>query len=257
MTTHLQAKPAGTPTWTDLTTPDAEASRAFYHAVFGWEYDISGPEYRGYANARVGDRTAAGIGGNDPDMPAMPAAWGLYFATHDIHADVERAVGLGASVIFPAMDIGEFGSMALCADPAGAVFGFWQAGQHVGAQVTDEPGATAWYELYAPNAVQARDFYTALLGATAELMPGDQEYYILKHGDDMLCGVTQIDPAWGALPPHWVNYFAVADADAAVALVTQHGGKMMGDFEDSSYGRTAALTDPHGAVFRIIEAPTG
>ena len=161
MTTYSHAKPAGTPTWIDLMTPDIDAARKFYHAVFGWEYDIGDPEFGGYTTARLGKRTTAGLMGNQPGAPPMPSAWSLYFATENIEADVARAVKLGAKVLYPPMVVGEFGSMATCEDPTGAAFSFWQAGQHVGSQVTDEPGSTTWYELYAPNAKQARDFYTA------------------------------------------------------------------------------------------------
>ena len=257
MTTYTHAKPVGTPTWTDLMTPDIDAARAFYHAVFGWEYDIGGPEFGGYTTARLGPRTTVGLMGNQPDAPPMPAAWSLYFATDNIEADVARAVELGAKVLYPAMVVGEFGSMATCEDPTGAAFSFWQAGQHMGSQVTDEPGSAAWYELYSPNAKQARDFYTALLGATADPMPGGMEYYVLKHGEQEICGIMQIDPAWGDFHPQWITYFAVANADETVATVIKHGGKVMGPVDDSPFGRIAALMDPGGATFKIVQPPTG
>lgn len=255
MTTLLHAKPPGTPTWTDLTTPDAEAARAFYQAVFGWEYDTGGPEFGGYTTARAGARMTAGIMGNQPDMPPMPAAWGLYFATADIHADVARAVALGAQELYPAMTVGPFGSMATLIDPTGAQLSLWQAGTHVGWQVTNEPSSTAWHELYTPNAKAAREFYTALLDATADPMPGGMEYYVLKHGEDSLCGIMQIDPAWGNMPAQWVSYFAVANADETVAAVLAHGGQIMGAIDDSPFGRIAALKDPSGATFKIVEVP--
>jgi hypothetical protein len=256
MTTFSQAKPAGTPTWIDLATPDADAARAFYRAVFGWEYDIAGPEFGGYTTARLGQRQVAGIGGNTtPDGTTFPVAWGLFFATDTIEADVARAVELGATVLFPAMAVGEFGSMATCLDPGGAAFSFWQAGTHIGAEVTDEPGSATWFELYAPDAKQARDFYAALLGVTAEPMPGDMEYYFLKRGDEMLAGVMQIDPAWGDFHPNWAIYFMVADADKAAEIAAGHGGKMLGPIEDTPYGRMAALVDPFGAHFKIIQPP--
>lgn len=254
MATHLQPKAPGTPTWTDLTAPDAEAARNFYQAVFGWQYDI-GEEFGGYATARIGDRSTAGIVGNQPAAPPQPAAWGLYFATNDINADVARAVALGAQVLYPAMVVGPFGSMATLTDPTGAQFSLWQAGMHVGWQVTNEPGATAWHELYTPNAKAARDFYTAFLNATADVMPGGLEYYVIKQGDDMLCAVMQIEPAWGKLPAQWVSYFGVANADETVATVIKHGGQIMGPIDDSPFGRIAALKDPSGATFKIVEVP--
>ena len=257
MTTYLHAKPAGTPTWIDLMTPDIDAARTFYHAVFGWNYDIGGPEFGGYTTARLGTRMTAGMMGNQPGASPMPTAWGLYFATGNIEADVARAVKLGAKALYPPMVVAEFGSMATCEDPTGATFSFWQAGQHVGSQVTEEPGSAAWYELYSPDAKQARDFYTALLGATADPMPGGMEYYVLKHGEQELCGIMQIDPAWGEFHPQWITYFAVANADETVATIIKHGGKVMGNIDDSPFGRLAAVMDPSGATFKIIQPPTG
>lgn len=257
MTTYSQPKPAGTPTWIDLATPDADASRAFYRTVFGWDYDIGGPEYFGYTTARVGPHMAAGIGGNTgPDGTTFPVAWGLFFATDNIEADVARAVELGATVLFPAMAVGEFGSMATCVDPGGAAFSFWQGGTHIGAEVTDEPGSATWYELYASDAKQSRDFYSALLSATADPMPGGMEYYVLMHGDKQLAGVMQIDPAWGDFHPNWAIYFAVANADETAARVTANGGKVLGPIEDTPFGRMAAVMDPFGAHFKIIQPPT-
>ena len=255
MATHPTAKPAGTPTWVDLLSPDAEAARQFYHALVGWEYDIGAPEYGGYTTARLGDLPTAGVVGNQPEAPPMPAAWGLYFASQNNDADVARAEALGAKVVFPNMSVGEFGSMVSLEDPTGAGFNFWQAGSHLGWQVSEEPGSVAWFELYSPDAKKARDFYTQLLGATADTMPGGMEYYVLKHGEEMLGGIMQIDPAWGNFHPQWITYFSVANADDTVARVKEHGGKIMGNIDDSPFGRIAALMDPHGANFKIVEAP--
>ena len=77
MTTYTHAKPAGTPTWSDLLTPDIDAARAFYHAVFGWDYDIGGPEYGGYTTARLGTRMTVGMSGPPPGVALRPAAWAL------------------------------------------------------------------------------------------------------------------------------------------------------------------------------------
>jgi predicted enzyme related to lactoylglutathione lyase len=255
MTTSPQAKPAGTPTWIDLLTPDIDAARAFYQTIFGWEYDIGNPDFGGYTTARTGDRMKAGLMNNQPGDAPMPAAWSLYFATNDIEADVANAVKQGAKLLYPAMAVGDFGSMATLEDPTGAMFSFWQAGTHLGSQFAEEPGTAAWYELYSSNAKQARDFYMAVLGATADPMPGGMEYYVLKHGEQELAGIMQIDPSWGDFHPHWITYFLVASADETAATATQHGGKVMGPVEDSPFGRIAALMDPHGAAFKVVEPP--
>ena len=41
MARYSAAKPAGTPTWIELTAPDVDAARMFYQAVLGWDYDIN------------------------------------------------------------------------------------------------------------------------------------------------------------------------------------------------------------------------
>lgn len=257
MSTHLEAKPAGTPTWTDLVTPDVEQARAFYHAVFGWDYEIGNAEFGGYTTARLGKHSTAGLMGNQPEAELQPTAWGLYFATNNIEADDTRAVELGARLLSPPMAVGNFGSMATYTDPTGAMFSLWQADQHVGWQVINQPGAVAWHELYTPDAKAACDFYAALLGASVEPMPGELEYYTLNHANGPIAGIMQIDPAWGAMPAQWVNYFLVTNIDETVATVLKHGGKSMGPIDDSPFGRIAALADPGGATFKIVEEPAG
>ena len=167
--------------------------------------------------------------------------------------DVARAVELGAKVVAPAMAVGPLGSMAVLIDPTGAAFGFWQAAVHIGSQVTDEPGATTWYELYSTDAKKARDFYAALLRASADPMPGGMEYYVLKHGDKPLGGIMQIQPSWGDFRVQWTPYFAVANADEAVAAATRNGGRAMSKVDDSPFGRLAALADPSGAFFKVLQ----
>ena len=149
-----------------------------------------------------------GMSGPPPGVALRPAAWALYFATEDIEADVARAVKLGAKVLYPPMVVGEFGSMATLEDPTGAAFSFWQAGQHVGWQVTDEPGSTTWYELYTSRCKTARAISTRHCSAPPQIRcRAAMEYYVLKHGEEMLGGVMQIDPAWGGFHPQWSHLF--------------------------------------------------
>ena len=177
MTTFTTVKPDGTPTWVDLMAPDPEAARNFYKHIFGWEYDVGGPEFGGYTTARIGDRTSAGISGMPPGTPEnTPSGWGLFFASSDLDADVARAVALGATVITPPMSVGPFGGMAVLTDPTGASFSFWKGGMHIGARIADEPGSMAWHELYTNDAKKARAFYAELLHASADPMPGGLEY---------------------------------------------------------------------------------
>jgi predicted enzyme related to lactoylglutathione lyase len=41
-----------------------------------------------------------------------------------------------------------------------------------------------------------------------------------------------------------------------VATIVQHGGQVMGSIDDSPFGRFAAVMDPFGATFKVIQPPT-
>ena len=251
MAKHTHVKPAGHPTWTDLMTPDPDKARAFYHEVFGWNYHVAA-EFGGYINAHIDEHMVAGIGGSFPGAPGSPAVWTIYFASHDIDADVAKAVSLGGAVMAPVMAVGELGKMAILKDPQGAAFGLWQAGTFIGAMLTEESGAMDWVELVTSNATEANKFYMALLGATSAPMPGGMEYHVIQHGEKQSGGIMQADPSWG-LNGHsfWVTYWGVKDADAAVATAVKNGGQINGSIDDTPFGRLASLVDPSGAQFKI------
>jgi predicted enzyme related to lactoylglutathione lyase len=231
---------------------DPAGSRAFYAKLFGWSYDISGPEFGYYAMAKLNGKEVAGIGGQPPGVQ-MPSVWNTYFATSNLAADIDKATSLGGHVMMPAMQIADNGSLAMIADPTGASFGLWQAGKHIGARLTDEPGAMIWHEMYSHDAKKAVAFYIKMLNATANPMPGDMEYYVLQHGAAEIAGIMQITPEMGQMPSMWSNYWAVKNTDDAVKLTLDNGGKLMGEVMDSPYGRMAALSDPQGAFFQVLQ----
>lgn len=252
MTTFAKTKPAGAPTWFDLTSPDVAKAREFYKALFGWTYLVSGPEMGNYSVAQLNGYNAAGIG-EAPPGANMPSVWSVYLATDDIKADGEKIKKLGGQLMMEPIQIAEEGSMVMATDPTGAVFGLWQGGRHIGATITTEPGSMAWQEVNTHDAVKARDFYCALYGLTWSLMPG-MEYYVLNRGQENIAGVLQMDQNWPAdMPAFWSAYFAVASADETAKLVAKLGGQVRVEPFDSPYGRIAVLADPFGAAFTVVD----
>ena len=55
------------------------------------------------------------------------------------------------------------------------------------------------------------------------------------------------------VPPNWGVYFAVDDADAAVARTQELGGTLLMGPMDIEPGRMAVLADPGGAMFNILK----
>jgi uncharacterized protein len=71
--------------------------------------------------------------------------------------------------------------------------------------------------------------------------------------DDQLAGVmdaTAFLP--DGVPPSWMVYFAVSDADATLSEIIALGGAVVIGAEDSPYGRLATAADATGALFRIV-----
>jgi predicted enzyme related to lactoylglutathione lyase len=121
------------------------------------------------------------------------------------------------------------------------------------------PGMFTWVELATTDQPAAKSFYTSLFGWSAEDSPmGPGEFYTTfrKDGKDM-GGEYTLRPDQRAMhiPPHWMVYVAVQNADEAVEKAKQLGGQAFtGAFDVMEYGRMAVLSDPTGAVFSIWQA---
>ncbi|WP_406281462.1 VOC family protein [Embleya sp. NBC_00896] len=241
--------PTGVPCWVDLGVPDVEAGLAFYRALFGWEGEIGPAELGHYTTCTLRGLPVAGMMGRMPGQEGPPA-WTTYLAADDADAIVRKVTEAGGTVVSPAMDVMTFGRMAVAADPTGGVFGVWQAGDHNGAGVVDEPGAVVWNELYTPDSARAKRFYAAVFGFGYEDMSDADFDYATFHVEGTLRG--GVAGVADGPPPHWATYFAVGDADETVDRVDSLGGEVLRGPEESPYGRVAAVQDPQGALFNVI-----
>lgn len=115
-----------------------------------------------------------------------------------------------------------------------------------------EPGTFCWVDLQTTDPDAAKVFYGDLFGWTAEDMPiGDDGVYTMLRldGDDVAAlALLQPDMRAQGIPPHWVNYVSVTDADAAAAKARELGGVVFGEpFDVFDSGRMAIIQDPTGA----------
>jgi uncharacterized protein len=111
-----------------LDTPDPDAAKAFYGAVFGWTSETF----------EMGDLRATlfrlpGFVGGEPEQPVSrevvatmarssgDARWMVDFWVEDVDAAAAKAQELGGSVAAPPMDL-PIGQTAVLADPAGVTF---------------------------------------------------------------------------------------------------------------------------------------
>ena len=245
--------PDGVPCWADLMVPDVPAASSFYREVLGWTVPEPDEEHGGYVVAQVGDAAVAGIG---PEQPGARTAWTLYLATDDADRTAAVAAEHGATALLPPTDVGGPGRVAVLTDPAGAVFGLWQAGTMIGAALVNEPGGMVWEDLRSTDPAAAKAFYGAVFGYRfdpVEMAGPDYDTFSAAGEQAPLGGMGGLMGLPDGTPSHWLVYFAVADTDAAVRAAESGGGRVVVPPKDTPYGRLAGLADPYGAVFMVMQ----
>jgi predicted enzyme related to lactoylglutathione lyase len=247
----------GTPCWVELSqTPDVEASQAFYRELLGWEMPElpNSAELGGYRRAKLGGRDIAGVSPLMQD--GQPTVWATYVSVTDAAATMAAVGEAGGQTIVEPMDVMGLGTMAVFSDPTGAVFGIWQPGTFAGAEVVNEYGSWGWNELGTRDPAAAKEFYGAVFGWGFEDEESERAgtYTVWKAGEAMVGGMLDLNaigmPA--EVPPHWLVYFTVEDADTAVAKVRAGGGSVMLDPIDIPVGRFAVVADQFGAAFAVL-----
>lgn len=250
---EMSSYPAGVPSWIDLSATDPDAAADFYSKLFGWTVPPGPPEAGGYRMAELRGKLVAGIG---PQLqPGMPPNWATYIASDDVDATAKAVADAGGQTLAPPMDVLDAGRMGVFADATGAAFGVWQARQHQGAQLANEPVSLAWNELATRDLDAAKAFYTSVFGWRPNTVDvgGGATYTECLLGDRSVAGLTTMDENFPPeVPAHWRVYFAVADTDATIAKVTELGGAVHVPPMDIPQGRFAAVADPQGAFFSVI-----
>ena len=246
----------GTPNWVDLQTTDQAAAKAFYGGVFGWTYDDQ-PMDAGavYSIAKIGDGQVAAIAPQSPELKAAgaPAMWNTYLAVDSVDDATAKVGPAGGTVAMEPFDVMDAGRMSFVLDPSGAPVALWQANEHIGATLVNEPGTVTWNELITDNPA-AVSFYEDVLGVTTTTMDmGEDKYTMFQVGGKEVGGTMR--PQMAGVPNHWHVYFSVADADATAAKIKQAGGSIVAEPFDTPIGKMAVAADPQGAVFSLFQAP--
>lgn len=240
----------GTFCWVELSTTDAKGAKAFYTGVFGWEVnEIPMGEQGSYFIFQHEGSDAAAMYEQSPDEKAeeIPPHWSSYISVSKANSAAQKTVNLGGHLIAGPFDVMDLGRMAILMDPQRAMFAVWEAKNHAGAGVVNEPGALCWNELYASDLVRVRGFYTNLFGWKMKVSPEYTEIYI---GETPIGGMMQMP----GMPPNWMPYFAVSDADAFCRKAKSLGAAIHKEPTDiPNAGRFAVLADPQGASFAIIK----
>jgi uncharacterized protein len=239
----------GTFNWVDLNTDDQEGAKAFYSALFAWQYeDIPLGDGMAYSMAKLDGHSVAALGpvqGED-----MPPHWNCYVSVDDVDASAARATQLGATLLAEPFDVFEAGRMAAFADPQGAVLSVWQPKKNIGAGLVNVPGALSWNDLISPDVEASAAFYRELFGwEISEVQGSGAQYWSITNAGRLNGGMMPMPPE---SHPAWNLYFACEDADATIAQARELGAEtVMGPIDVPNGSRFAILRDPRNAVFSV------
>ena len=163
--------------------------------------------------------------------------------------------------------------MAVFTDPAGAAFRVWQAGEHRGARIVNDPGSLNFNGLNTRDVEGAKPFYGAVFGWEALALGGGAEMWRLPgYGEsleqndpglrermaqsgapegfeDVVATLNPISDDEPEVPEHWSVTFAVDDADATAERAAELGGQVVVAPFDAPWVRMTVITDPQGATF--------
>jgi predicted enzyme related to lactoylglutathione lyase len=285
----------GVPCWADASEPDPEGALEFYSGLFGWEFDDRSPQgsddryfiARGRAvSTSIFDTTGAmrsgdvaGIRSIGEGAPPM-ALWNTYFWVESADEAASTVREAGGGVLTEPFDFMDASRMAVFTDPEGATFGVWEAKQHRGARLVNDPGAVVFNNLNTRDVEGAKSFYgsvfgwrTGSIGGGAEgwTLPGYGDWLEREHHpnlrkqmdeagapegfEDVVGSIVPIGDDQPDTPAHWGVTFASDDADATAAKVVELGGKVIVPPFDAPWStagytiRITVLADPQGATF--------
>ena len=98
----------------ELWTPDVARAKEFYHALFGWEYDLDGIFTRIFNRGR--------FNGGMLELDDVEPNWLPHFHVADVDAAISRVKALGGAIEIDKQVDADGGRWSVVADPAGAPF---------------------------------------------------------------------------------------------------------------------------------------
>jgi uncharacterized protein len=284
----------GVPCWVDTSQPDPEGAVDFYAGLFGWEFeDVMPPGSRGKyfiarheatsssifdtsGDTRRGDVAAVG---SIPEAVPPTAMWNTYFWVDSADEAASKVRDAGGGVVMEPFDM-DACRTAVFTDPEGAVFRVWEAKEHKGARLVNDPGSLVFNGLNTRDVEGARSFYgsvfgwqTGPIGGGAEgwTLPGYGDWLEGKHHpdlrkqmaaagapegfEDIVGAIIPIADDQPGTPPHWSVTFAADDADATAAKAAELGGRVIVPPFDAPWStptytiRVTVIGDPQGATF--------
>ena len=239
----------GSVPWFGLLTEDAAAARTFYVDLFGWQTERTSSG--GYIALHDGQPFAGitQIGRSVPEIDE--STWLVGVVVSDLRASVATARWLGAHVLRDVSRAEGFAQWAIIEDPQGAQVLLMVPERPLGG--VQAPGNWVWAELWTTDPKASSRFYSQVIGwEYVELDRPDGAYPTFQSAGESRAGLVPIEK--GEMETGWAPYIGVADLEATLARARELGGEVLLEPNQEIYaGRVAALADPTGVAFLVVE----
>lgn len=117
-------------------------------------------------------------------------------------------------------------------------------------------GTVGWIDLTVPDAVGLKEFYSKVIGWESEgVAVGDYEDFCVgPAGSAPVAGICHAKGPNVGIPPVWLLYIIVANADLAAEEAVKNGGTIVRPVSTlTGTGRFVVIRDPAGATFAAFE----
>ncbi|MEO0647636.1 MAG: VOC family protein [Cyanobacteria bacterium J06650_10] len=244
--------------WWSLMTKDVHQATSFYQKLFDWS--LSDMEMPGEEDATIYAADNGGFANPVPlenDFPG-PSHWIPYIVVKNVDETCQQIEKMGGKVCTSAFDIPTVGRTAVITDPVGAAFHIFtpENKEENLNMISNGIGEVCWMELMVDDPEPLLPFYAELFGwQFSEPMPmNGGEYTSFEINGAGVGGFLKRPPNAPAMPPVWMNYFAVNSVDQWSEKAATLGGKVvMPKTEIPETGFFSLIEDPTGAVSYLFE----
>jgi len=240
--------------WFEYVSSDARKAQGFFGELFGWSTKPVPMPDGEYAMIAAPDGTTIGGYSAVPEGAPPKASWLPYLLVPSAGDIAKKVKSAGGTVMKDPFKVGDFATMAVVLDPAGAAFALWQP-----TKVEDAPkpadGHFVWNELASKDPGKSVKFYTEIGGFTTSSMDMGPAgtYHLLESGGQSRAGIMA--PQMPEQPHAWLPYVAVASADQTADKAKRLGATVVVPPTDiPNVGRFAIFVDAQGVATGILQA---
>lgn len=239
--------------WHDLLTTDPKAAKYFYSKLFGWEFrDQDLGRGLNYTLIEHEGRVIGGlVDARGIKAAANVSRWIPVLSISEMDAAIAAVRAGGGDVLQPPINIPQRGTVAVIADPLGAILTLLEPLNGDPVDRVAKPGDWLWNEIWSSDPQATMAFYQSLVPEYSVEHVGETDgYYYFRSSGAPRVGVMQkpVD----RMVDTWMGYVRVSNPAETGSDAKQLGGEvLMPARENPRGGEVAILNDPSGAGFLV------